>query len=157
MGGKAKKGEAHVSAAKAVDTSAEMVFESQDFRQIPPSAQLVLLKISHVGENQSVSLGAAVFEQLTPQSPFVVIAKQELDNLAETPAGSFLSISPNPGATYAVTFVGEMHALSLDKAPLALSLLVNAEGVGSPIENFGGEQVVEGRFCPVRGRALLKA
>lgn len=146
-----------VTAGPAADEPSEMVFESQDFRRIPAGVKQVLLKIARAGNDQSVSLGAAVFEQLTPQSQFVIIAKQEIDNLAETPEKSFLAIAPKPGASYAVTFVGEMHSLGLAKAPLTLTLLVTAEGVGAAIEDFGGERVVDGRFSPIRGRSLLRA
>lgn len=148
---------AAASAAASAIVPTDMVFESEDFRSIPTGVKQVLLKIALAGDNQSASLGVAVFEQLTPQSQFVLIAKQEIDNLANTPEESFLPIAPIPGAAYAITFVGEMHSLSLADAPLSLTLRISAEGVGTPIEDFGGQKTVQGRFCAVRGRALLRA
>lgn len=145
------------SAGVAAESATEMVFESEDTRPIPKGVKQVLLKIASAGNDQSVSMGAAVFEQLPSQSQFVIISKQEIDNLGETPEQSFLPIFPKPGASYAITFVGEMHSLSRDATPLSLTLMVTAEGVGVPIENFGGPRVVDGRFSPVRGRALLRA
>lgn len=144
-------------AATAAEQPKDMVFESADFRVIPAGVQQVLLKIARAGDQQGASLGVAVFEQLTPQSQFVVIAKKMIDNLASTPEESFLPLAPVPGATYAITFVGEMHALSLANAPLSLTLRINAEGIGAPIEDFGGPKEIAGRFCVVRGRALLRA
>jgi hypothetical protein len=143
--------------AAAANGSTDMVFESADFRVIPSGVKQVLLKIARVGDNQSASLGVAVFEQLTPQSQFVLIAKQEIDNLGSTPEKSFLPIAPVPSATYAITFVGEMHSLSLANAPLSLTLRISAEGVGTPIEDFGGQKTVQRRFCAIRGRALMRA
>jgi hypothetical protein len=166
QGGKAAEGAGPAAAAAAAAggvaaTAAEqpkdMVFESADFRVIPAGVQQVLLKIARAGDHQGASLGVAVFEQLTPQSQFVVIAKKMIDNLASTPEESFLPLAPVPGATYAITFVGEMHALSLANAPLSLTLRINGEGIGAPIEDFGGPKEIPGRFCVVRGRALLRA
>jgi hypothetical protein len=174
MGGKRKSGKgaettnpADATAATAAASAAavaaaangptDMVFESADFRVIPSGVQQVLLKIARAGDNQSASLGVAIFEQRTPQSQFVLIVKQEIDNLANTPEKSFLPIAPVPGAAYAITFVGEMHSLSLASAPLSLTLRISAEGVGTAIEDFGGQKSVPGRFCSIRGRALLRA
>lgn len=160
MGGKSKSAKAG-QAAKAADAGAQqttdLVFESTDFRTIPAGVQQVLLKIARAGDQQSASLGVAVFEQLTPQAQFVVIAKKTIDNLASTPDQSFLPLAPVPGATYAITFVGEMHALSLANAPMSLTLLITADGIGTPVEDFGGPKETPGRFCVVRGRALLRA
>lgn len=171
MGGKRKSGKGGeatnpadgTTAANAAGAAAtangptDMVFESAGFRVIPSGVKQVLLKIARAGDNQSASLGVAVFERLTPQSQFVLIAKQEIDNLASTPEKSFLPVAPVPGAAYAITFVGEMHSLSLANAPLSLTLHVSAEGVGMPIEDFGGQKTVQGRFCAIRGRALVRA
>jgi hypothetical protein len=148
---------AAAGAATAGSGPTDMVFESADFRVLPSGVKQALLKIVRAGENQSASLGVAVFERLTPQSQFVLIAKQEIDNLASTPEKSFLPVAPVPGAVYAITFVGEMHSLSLATSPLSLTLHISAEGVGTPIEDFGGQKTVQGRFCSIRGRALLRA
>jgi hypothetical protein len=137
--------------------STEMVFESQDFRRIPGGVKQTLFKILVAGDFQSASLGVVIFEQASPASPFVVLAKQEVDNLAATPEQSFVAFAPISGARYVITFVGEMHALTLSKDPLVLALAVTADGVGQPIEDFKGPQKVDGRFCAVRGRALLEA
>lgn len=169
MGGKSKtvkagqsaKADDAQSAALAVSAdvqqSTDLVFESTDFRVIPAGVKQVLLKIARAADQQSVSLGVAVFEQLTPQGQFVVIAKKTIDNLASTPDQSFLPLAPVPGATYAITFVGEMHALSLANVPMSLTLLITADGIGVPVEDFGGPKETPGRFCVVRGRALLRA
>lgn len=160
--GAASTGE--LASAKAADkglpaaaASSEMLFEADAVRHIPAGVRQILLKIAEAGESQSVSLGVAVFEKLTDASPWIVLAKQEIDNLAVTPEQSFLSIAPKVGASYAMTFAGEMHALSLGNEALTLRLIVSGEGVGEPIEDFSGTRTVNGRFCTVRGRALLKA
>lgn len=141
----------------AAGSPSEMLFESDAFRQIPVGVRQILLKIAEAGESQSASLGVTVFEKLADSAPWIVLAKQEIDNLAVTPEQSFVAIAPKAGASYVVTFAGEMHALSLGNDPLLLSLIVSGEGVGAPIEDFNGARTVNGRFCPVRGRALLKA
>jgi hypothetical protein len=153
--GKQSKDAANTTDARR--ESSEMLFESDEFRSIPVGVKQVLLKIALAGDSQSVNLGVAVFEQLTTTSQFVVMAKQEIDNLASTPEQSFLAVVPKPGARYVITFVGEMHALTLSNEPLSLQLLVTGDGVGSPIEDFKGSQSVDNRFCSVRGRALLTA
>jgi hypothetical protein len=148
---------AATEAAEVAPIDTDMVFDAGDFRPVPRGVSQVLLKITRVGHDQSVSLGVALFEQVTPQSPWIVIAKQKVDNLPTTPEESFLAFSPQRGARYAGTFLGEMHALSLRDNPLELALMVTADGVGEPIEDFGGRRTVADRFCIVRGRTLLEA
>lgn len=159
-----KKGDQVANAAAVGDAapqgntaSQEMLFESNAFQQIPAGVRQIIFKIDDAGDSQSASIGVAVFEKLSADSQWVVLAKQEIDNLAATPEESFLAIAPKPNANYAITFAGEMHALSLSKDPLKLKLLISGEGVGSPIEDFKGSRTVTGRFCAIRGRALLKA
>jgi hypothetical protein len=158
-----RKKASKAAAKKAARASAaptdgnDMVFESEDFRAIPGGVMQVVFKVSSVGDDQSVSLGVGLFERLTPDSQWVVLAKRQLDNLPATPEESFFAFTPKAGASYAITFLGEMHALSLSNEPLRLALAVTAEGVGTPIEDFQGERKVNARFCTARGRALLKA
>ena len=138
-------------------SSDEMVFEADAFRSIPEGVSQVVFKVASVGDNQSVSLGVGLFEQATPTSQWMVLAKQRVDNLPTTPEGSFFSFAPKRGARYAITFLGEMHALSLANDPLLLGLAVTADGVGAPLEDFNGDRTVAARFCIARGRALLEA
>lgn len=135
----------------------DMLFESEDFKPIPAGVTQVVFKVVSAGADQSVSLGVGVFEQLGQNAPWITIDKRHIDNLPATPEGSFVSFLPRPGARYALTFLGEMHALSVRDAPLELALAVTADGVGTPLEDFDGPRSVDARFCVARGRALLRS
>jgi hypothetical protein len=136
---------------------AEMVFDGSDIRPIPAGSTHVIFKILDAGANQSASLGVVLHEQTVPNGSWEVIRKEIIDNLPDTPEVSSMVFFVKPGARYAIVFQGEMHSLWKDKAPLTLELSVSADGVGAPLEDFGGAKSVAGSFCSIRGRARLKA
>ena len=146
-----------VASSTASPSVGHMVFESEDFRRIPSGVAQVIFKIGEAGDDQSVSLGAGLFEQLKKNAQWIVIDKKRIDNLPTTPEESFFAFVPKPGASYAITFLGEVHSLSLRKDPLSVELLITADGIGEPLEDFGGKRTLDARFCIARGRALLKA
>lgn len=143
-------------AAAARQTSADMDFVMNAFKNLPTGTARVTFRIADAGPQQSARMGVALFELVRPGEIKPVTSK-EVDNLPTTPAGSTFDFVPNAGSDYVITFSGEMHSLSIANVPLTLELAVEAEGSGATIEDFGGPRSVAQRACSFVGRALLKA
>ena len=155
MAAKTRAAKAAAAATPSADSNNDMIFDGAEIRTVPAGSTHVVFKITDVGANQSAAIGVAVFEQVNPDGEWRVIVKESIDNLPATADASSMVFAVRPGARYAITFQGEMHSLWKDKIPLTLELVVNADGVGNPLEDFGGAKTSDGRFCIVRGRARL--
>ncbi len=143
--------------AAAAGTAADMLFESTEFKPIPPGASRVILGIVDAGPQQSATLGVVLREQRPGSDEFVFVRGEEIDNLPTTPEGVAFAFTPTPGSRYALLLKGTMHSLTTDDAPLELELAVTVGSSGALLEDFGGSRSFDGRFARVAGRALLEA
>lgn len=144
------------AAAAARQTSADMDFVMNEFKTLPAGTARVVFRIVNAGPQQSARMGVALFEQIPP-GDFQPVTSGEVDNLPMTPAASKFEFTPRAGASYVITFSGEMHSLSTANVPLQLELAVTAEPSGAIVENFNGSRSVDQRACSLAGRALLRA
>jgi hypothetical protein len=147
------KSQSKSAAAKSPSGPGDMVFDSGKVKTIPAGVTHVVFKIDRCGDNQSATLGVMVYEQASG-ADWTTLSKTTISNLPGI-GDSAVVFVVKPGANYAITFQGEMHSLWSGTDPLSLSLLVNGDGVGQPLDDFGGTQTVDARSCVVRGRSCL--